>query len=113
MLQSSLTLLLGKGKVSDASLKAVYFLFLILVRIFCGRLFKPPKHSMSEPWSEQHQPHTLSFLESPYNDDFLQKANTISHSSIASTDRSNPVFPFCVLGYTGQNDKTKQLKFGI
>lgn len=29
------TLLLGKGKVSDASLKAGYFLVLILVHIFC------------------------------------------------------------------------------
>lgn len=35
MLSSSLTLLLGKGKVSDASLKAMYFFFLTLVNIIC------------------------------------------------------------------------------
>lgn len=42
----------------------------------------------------------------------MTETNTIPHSRVASTDRPNPVLPFYVLGYTGQNDKTKWLKFG-
>lgn len=43
---------------------------------------------------------------------FPTEANTTCPSSVLSTDRSNPVFPVWVLGYTGQNEQTQCLKFG-
>lgn len=42
----------------------------------------------------------------------LTEANTVSHSSIPSISRSNPVLPFCLLEYTGQNHQTQCLKSG-